>query len=446
MTNAQNIIVLGLALLVIGCMQGTPYRTYRDTPPDVNGVITEKEVTTLSLPKIASSRECTGGRCVNFVEFDEFGNVEGRRQFNNALIDAKAVAKSGGVVLVFIHGWHHNSSPGDSDIENFKKMVARVEDGRPAAGIYVGWRGESIDSNVLLGVVPSYLGTFWDRKNTAHSIGNAGGVTELVRTLSDIRSSFKDSRLLIIGHSFGGAILYSAMSDGIAEQIRRDCQGSDQFTPIADLVVLVNPAFEAMRLRPLYSYARNFEFPSNQKPRLIMITSDADWATESAFKVGRHLETIFQSYPSGPHKEEDVTAIGHYQRYITHQLQVDPSCSVPKGEIPLAATARPVSMCITDKLRLTRCDGPKDCNDVARGHFIIRGEAGSHIPHNFPIYNIRTTGAVIPSHVRIWEPAMESLLLSLPEVVDHSEEMPIAPATPTGCGTPKDFNDPLTEL
>lgn len=142
----------------------------------------------------------------------------------------------------------------------FIPCFAGIKDKRPAAGIYVGWRGESIKSRTVLGFLPSYGLIFWGRKDTAHDIGNAGAVAELIRTLSDIRSHNPDSRLLIIGHSFGGAMLYSAMSDAIAEQIRRDCQRRANYTPVADLVVLVNPAFEAMRLRPLYSFARGFWF------------------------------------------------------------------------------------------------------------------------------------------------------------------------------------------
>lgn len=434
MLIVRYLTFLGLALLFSGCMPNTPYRTLRDAPPDPTGVIHSEKGTTIPALKLAPSMECTeGDRCVNFVEFDEFGNAESRNQFNAGLTAVKAVAEHGGMVVVYIHGWHHNAKIGDSDITNFRNLVKEVEQGKPVVGIYVGWRGESINSDSVLGYGPSYLGTFWDRKNTAHTIGNAGGVTELLRTLSDIRSRNPTSRLLVIGHSFGGAILYSALSDGIAEQIRRDCQRSKQYTPIADLVVLINPAFEAMRLRPIYSYARNFEYPDEQKPRLMIITSKADSATGFFFKIGRHLGTIFQGYPDGAYKEQDVTAIGHYTPYITHQLKTVSSCSDRATTFSFAGNGRPLSMCIDGKLELTRCDSSADCAEVANGHFIDRGEAGTHIPHRFPIYNIRATRGVIPSHVDIWEKPMQLLLHTLLEEVQHSETMPLAP---TDCGVP----------
>lgn len=439
---------LAIALIISGCAQNTPYRTERDSQPDRNGVIQEPAGKILHAKELADSQECRedsekyhGDRCVHFVEFDEFGNAESRSQFRSGIDAAKSVAANNGVVVVFIHGWHHNAKPGDTDISNFHRLVEEVQQDKQAVGIYVGWRGDSIKSRNIVGAIPSYAGTFWDRKETAHNIGNGGGVTELLRDLSDIRHQHEHSRLVVIGHSFGGAILYSAMSDGIAEQIRRDSQQSDQYTPIADLVVLINPAFEAMRLRPLYTFARNFEYPANQRPRLMIITSRADKATRFVFPLGRHLGTLFQSYPDGTNKQQDVTTIGHYTPYVTHQLKGAPGCdSLPSAQtFSLVANGRPKDMCIENTVLLTRCDdtqsAEQNCQDVAPGHFITRGPAPKHIPHNFPIYNIRTTNDVIPNHVKIWEPAMKQVLFTLlREVVDSPEGIPVVSDTGENVG------------
>lgn len=439
MPSTRYLAILALAVLLTGCVQGTPYRAERDPLPDRNGVIHEKKTIVIPAPKLGDEQECIAGRCINIVEFDEFGNAENRRQFNNGLLAAKTVAEQNGVVIVYIHGWHHNAKVGDKDITNFHKLLSKVK-GKPVAGIYVGWRGESIDSNSIPGIVPSYGLTFWERKNTAHDIGNAGAVAELIRTLSDIRSR-TDSRLLVIGHSFGGAMLYSAMSDAIAEQIRRDCQLNSGYTPIADMVVLVNPAVEAMRLRPLYSFARGFEYPDGQKPRLVILTTKADFPTRVLFRIGRHLGTAFHSYPNGAYKEQDVTAIGHYFPYITHQLKKQQCKAATKGIALKTSSAdakeEPKELCIAAKYKLTRCDESGDCDDVAPGHFITRSTAGEYIPKGFPIFNIRTTKDVIPNHTDIWGPPMQALMRAVLDEVDKvppkSENKGLLP---TECGTP----------
>lgn len=438
MINIRTLAGLAQVLLLSGCIQFDPYRAHRDPQPDVNGVINEEGSSEKQVRHIADPVECdtAKGRCVNFVEFDELGNADSRTQFNGALLAAKNVAKSSGVVIVYIHGWHHNAKPEDSDIKRFKTLIDDVKG--HATGIYIGWRGESINSRSAFGWLPSYAGTFWERKDTAHDIGNAGAVAEFIRTLSDIRSHNENSRLLIIGHSFGGALLYSSMSDAIAEQIRRDCQRSENFTPIADLVILVNPAFEAMRIRPLYSFARSFEYPLGQPPRLFIITTKADFPTREMFKWGRYLGTLFKRYPADADKAPDVTAIGHYKPYITHQLQAVSQCNHDNQSLSLAQPDVPAKMCIKDQLELTRCDKPGDCSEaVQEDHYISRGQAGNYIPHRFPLYNIRTTEKVIPNHTDIWEQPMKLLMLALIGAVEDAPDRPlIMGVAPTNCGTP----------
>ncbi|QHC92604.1 alpha/beta hydrolase [Pseudomonas chlororaphis] len=415
--------VLSLLLLISGCMQQTPYRVTRDLPPASNGKLPTQPKFSLE-----RTRECRGTRCVYFIEFDEFGNTESRKQLEAGLTAADTVAKNDGTVVVYIHGWHHTARPRDGDVAHFLELVSDVKskEEKDVVGIYVGWRGDSIDSDSPAWKPFSYLLTFWDRKATAHNIGNGGGVSELIRTLSDIRNRYQKSRLMVIGHSFGGAILYSAISQGIAEQIRRDAQNSTAYSAIADLVVLVNPAFEAMRLSPLYSFARKYEYANTQQPRLMIITTKADTATRVVFPIGRHIGTAFQSYPDDYFHDQDVTAIGHYEPFITHQLKVA-NCKSKQPKFTLVGADRPLSMCFENgaqSLLLTRCDSAKDCEDGADGHFITRGPAGDFIPHRFPIYNIRTTKDVMGGHVDIWTTEMKFFLFSLLEQVQHSERLP----------------------
>ena len=424
----RPLTILGFLILISGCMPHDPYRVSRDIPPASNGQLSIQPDFN---PERA--RECQNERCVHFVEFDEFGSTESRRQLEAALSAADAVTKNDGVVVVYVHGWHHTARPRDEDVANFRDLVfgAESHEKKPIVGIYVGWRGDSIDSDVLLLKPLSYGLTFWDRKATAHNIGNGGGVSELIRSLSDIRNQRAEARLMVIGHSFGGAIVYSGISQGVAEQIRRDAQNSSAFPPIADLVVLVNPAFEAMRLQSLYSLSRNFEYPDNQRPRLMIVTTKADIPTRVVFPFGRRLGTLFQSYPDDYSQDQDVTAIGHFEPFITHQLKLS-DCMAEQPKFTLEGAGRPVSMCFKNgaqSLLLTRCDTDKDCDDATDSHSIIRGPAGDFIPHRFPIYNIRTTESVMAGHVDIWNPNMKFFLFSLLEEVQHPEQLPMIERT-----------------
>jgi len=160
----------------------------------------------------------------------------------------------------------------------------------------VGWRGESID------VPPFNYLTFWDRKSTAQDVGYLG-VSELLVKLEEIanvRNSMIPpikSRLVVIGHSFGGAVVYSATSQILASRFV-DSQEGKGFTDTAkgfgDLVVLLNPAFEALRYAPFYDLAQSrcSYFPE-QVPRLAILTSEADSATGTLFPFGPRVLDFF---------------------------------------------------------------------------------------------------------------------------------------------------------
>jgi hypothetical protein len=295
----------------------------------------------------------------------------------------------------------------------------------------------------------SYVLTFWNRKATAHTVGNGGGVSELIRRLSDIRTDNLASHLIIVGHSFGGAIVYSSVSQILSEQIRQDADKiiitSPQqienyaFNPIADLVVLLNPAFEAMRMAPLYAQARSYEYKPNLPPRLVIITSTADWSTNFFFPAGRFLGTLFKGYPGNYYGNLDRTAIGHYVPFITHQLVVE-KCPLANGNTgaSLLDTINPKdkttekTICFnTDQpdraLVLTRCDCAKDCNTVTLNHFITRGLAAEgYIPNRFPIANIRTNSSFITSHTDIWNKKVQLFLRKLlMEAITHPGNIPM---------------------
>lgn len=365
---------------------------------------------------------------------------------------------------MYVHGWHHDAHEGDTDLRHFRDAIHNAgvldqesfHDNRRIIGIYVGWRGESVN------FYPANLLTFWERKNTAQAIGD-GAVFELFRKLANIREKYPTSRLVVVGHSFGGAVVYSAISHSILDQIIDDPAYTRPGQIIHtendqkrwDLVVLVNPAFEAMQVRPHYEAARSREYAVGQLPHLIFVTSEADWATKDAFPAGRRISTLFKKYADDVSSAMNTTAIGHYIPYVTHQLAVNKAlCDVnPNGESisaknrlehvvntpdycfgdPRAMREDPETKTKGQSTRLTRCDTPELCAEVAPDHYIRRGPLGvptaetDPTPERMPIMNIRTTKDIMTSHTDIWNPTMQSFLVQfLLLTVSKPTDMPSA--------------------
>ncbi len=299
---------------------------------------------------------------MSFIELDDQGQLWDRQQMWTVINKlASDSADSELLMVVFVHGWKHSAMSGDENIQTFRNSLERLSlmesvisrqlgrEPRKVAGIYLGWRGGSISVPVVKEL------TFWDRKKTAHKVG-FGGATELLSRLEQIQKAKRaqssgdhdDSltRLVIVGHSFGGAVIYSALSEllenGLVQTGDSDGQVGNA-RGVADLVVLINPAFEALEFANLSDMAneRRTYFPG-QLPRLAILTSEADYATRYAFPVGRWLSTFFekdrhvqrQNPVSGAGETIDqgdanITAVGHFDGYKTHYLKAEDSTVAP---------------------------------------------------------------------------------------------------------------------
>ena len=452
-TLATRWLLLGaLACAALtGCVASRPYQTTLGPRPAADGI--------LPPPAQEAAPACAGDTaCTVFVEFDDFGNLMNRAQLQSVLKSAEATAQAQGSILLYMHGWHNDAAPGTPGVAGFTELVRRSskvdQASRPnhpgqgrMLGIYVGWRGDSISS--AWPTLPlSYGLTFWDRKAAAETIGSSGGVYDLLSRLSEIRRRHDDSKLLLHGHSFGAAALYMALSNTLMDQIRMDAVDSPCAATIAerkrrdradaslvscpagmaaDLVLLVNPAFEAMRLRPQLDLARSLEYKPDMPPRLVVLTTDADWATQTAFPVGRSVGTVFNVYADAQSSAENLTALGHHIPYVTHQLAKleGAPCHAPLSDIASLAgvldSQRP-TLCVptiayypkAKSLLLTRCDERGDCAQVAGQHRLARGTVQEgRVPYRLPLMNIRTTRDVSTGHGDIWNDTLENFVLHL---------------------------------
>ena len=298
--------MLSVLFVITGCAPNGVYRTDYTACTVSSGSQCDKH--SLQKYNVGADNEYMLG----FVEVDDQGQLRDRAQMT-ALIDSLyQIAVNDSVLInVFVHGWHHNAAPGDPNIESFKSGLARLSKiehdlslkkhtaTRKVIGVYVGWRGESI---TIPGV--NYL-TFWDRKSTAQEVGHLG-VTELLLKLEEIanvKNSLSPpvkSRLVVVGHSFGGAVVYSATTQILASRFIDSRAGKgyvDTAKGFGDLVVLLNPAFEALSYAPSYDFAQaRCSYFNNQVPKLVILTSEADYATKLAFPAGRIFSTFFETH------------------------------------------------------------------------------------------------------------------------------------------------------
>ena len=362
MHNAGTSIALVLVatLVFAGC---TPHKLYRTDTEVCISSEPAQDCQERALQEYKDPAHPDAGYLLGFIEFDDQGQVFERRQMDAVLAALQTEAASKNLLMVvFLHGWKHSAARGDPNIETFRKSLERISElesrisretgaeERKVVGIYLGWRGGSV---TWPGVKEL---TFWDRKNTAHKVGH-GGVTEVVSRLELVRKTQdavegdqgrSPTRLVVIGHSFGGAVVYSALSQILTTGFVDTVGPAGTLTDVkgfGDLVVLINPAFEATLFTSLsdMSNERPTYFPA-QLPVIAVLTSEADDATKRAFPIGRWFSTFFEKHReekriNGVTGEEEVidqknaniTAVGHFEPYRTHYLRAagEPGAAVP---------------------------------------------------------------------------------------------------------------------
>jgi hypothetical protein len=329
LTSLAAIGVCALALFVVGCTSNKPFRTnFTPCNPAQTGADCANPVI-----------ESTPDYKLGFVEFDDQGWFWDTRQLKavEQMIRTEAgIGQSnhgqGIVIVVFAHGWKNNAATNNDNVEMFRatlkqlgaaEMIQTNHAARKVVGVYAGWRGLSAT------LEPFKELSFWERKNTAHKVGGYGAMTELLVALETLQQASNDSlaanaprtELIIVGHSFGAAAVYSAISEIVTERFVDTIQHGQPLKPLGDQVILLNPAFEASRHYNLNQMAISIrQYPTNQRPVLSIFTSKGDWATHYFFPMGRFFSTIFEKNRDGQQKKASRDAVGWFQPFVTHDL------------------------------------------------------------------------------------------------------------------------------
>jgi hypothetical protein len=176
------------------------------------------------------------------LRFDDTGALVDPQELS-AIQECIASARgnpNGAVVLLFLHGWHHNADwnraddTGDEHFRAFRKILSALMlreaeryfggphgGGRRVVGIYLGWNGDP--ARRWLARAP-YLthASFWNRYRFARRIGAGRALRDALRLVVTATKgplspgsgaasvNLPESPLVLIGHSMGALMLESA--------------------------------------------------------------------------------------------------------------------------------------------------------------------------------------------------------------------------------------------
>ena len=364
-----------------------------------------------------------------FAEFSERGNAFSRPRIKTILGKIRAYAKTNGVVVVvFVHGWKHSAKQRDSNVISFRNTLRQLSapngdliQNRRLIGVYVGWRGASLTIPFLEQL------SFWDRKTAAEEVGK-GGVTELLLELDQIdriNNDNTDNTLVTVGHSFGGAIVLSALAETLTEKvIAPPDNGSSEpseISGVGDAVILLNPAIEANQGLTLVEAAIGKTYHPRQAPLLVSISSDADSATHYAFPAGQtvgllitwsqvdldrnyYVDRMTQEKLTLKEEPLDSTTVGNFAPFLTHRLEI-------QGERIDCDTV--LGPDLKRKLTFATCEtAAEGCR--ARGFTSTPKYATiKDIPANYPLYFIKTNRTFIKGHNDVFNLSVRGFLIAL---------------------------------
>lgn len=400
------LLILGACLLV-ACTSNTPFR---DDRVRTCGTI---ESCSNSYYEVHPNYE------IGFVEYSERGNDFAPARTEQLVDRLRQYSATGKLAMVvFIHGWKHNADQNDENVVSFTKALANLSasgvlSDRKLVGIYVGWRGLSLHG------LGSENATYWDRKAVAEEVGR-GGVTELLAQLEQIDRSQETNYLVVVGHSFGGAITLSALHDQLLERLQNQ-QAGLPVRAFGDAVIMLNPAIEANQGLLLKENSLKVGASGARAQSLLyVISSEGDEATHYAFPPGQWLGVnltwsqvdLNRTYNGQAftirEEEMDTTAIGNYSLYHTTRV-IDPNPTEAMAQQAIVDSSGGVNKAMA---------GPKVLEDTKFGDWELvsycttDGKNGDpKVPRmpcysNEPVNFIYTADSFIDDHNDIFNPAV----------------------------------------
>ena len=283
-----------------------------------------------------------------FIEIDDQGELWAPRQLDKALevLEDAAHHPAGALVNIYVHGWNHDASAQNEirggNVRGQQELLAMIAEGRPKTehpqpviGIYIGWRGK-----LLRG--PWNAMSFFNRRQTANRVAGITATSTVYRLLSAAKHNSR-SRVLLIGHSFGGLVVERTLSQAlIGAAFAPGAEHATSFDFPADLVVLINPAspaihakqfVEAMERNRLKLYREDPSGVRREMPLVVSLTSEGDWATGLFYPLGLNFLAGGKAYREygddycgigASQKSFTVQTAGHHRLLHSHQVTEEP--------------------------------------------------------------------------------------------------------------------------
>jgi hypothetical protein len=337
-----------------GCVHNRQWRTQENPLKIIDDGRSDYAATlehfnsTLARTEIVSFEHCLDAYDLFVCEFDDAGIAHEPEKIQAALDKLKThLETQPALIVTFAHGWKHNAKADDDNIQLLRRTLlelARREHGLTSRGgqsarkifcFYLGWRGRTTS----LPIVNEF--TVWSRKSASDRVGTIGApqfITEIIHLYQERRDREllgKDdksrTRSIAIGQSFGTVVIGQSYLPWITSYVANPTTKRP-----ADLVLLINPAFEALRFEPLMQSVQTAKTSakvqpitssSNEPALLATITSTGDKATKLLFPISRSLKLLTHKYRNGE-CARILKTVGHYEPYRTDTLHM----GEPDGE------------------------------------------------------------------------------------------------------------------
>lgn len=294
------------------------------------------------------------------IEIDDYGSFWSHNEADRVLrVLTDGSNNTNTVVLLYVHGWHHNAKDvKGGNLNKFKLTLEqlRVKLEQPmyvsarktltgssdvsVIGIYVGWRGRSMPGFL------DYL-TVWGRKSAAERVGT-GDLREFLshlqklykkrnakcigRSPQECQSTFMG--LVLTGHSLGGQVLLKSVSPALESAMITASHSTSwnetlttasvtlPLSAVGDMTVLINPALEAYQFERLHRLNSQLTYNQLQTPVLIVVSGEGDTARQIAFPMARTVSRPFRPGFREFQKPLWHEALGEYEQQRTHRLEV----------------------------------------------------------------------------------------------------------------------------
>jgi pimeloyl-ACP methyl ester carboxylesterase len=358
-------------------------------------------------PTIGSARSVLteNGYSVAFIEFGEQGSYQDTSQIEKAVDLVRSTPKP--VVITYVHGWHNNADSGD--VPRFKKFLSEIAhtpliqgEGFHVVGVYLGWRGESVDVPGLNEL------TFYGRKAAAERLASNFDCFDAISSVAEAARKHhrrENEYTILLGHSFGGLVVERAVAHAIDAEMHGRATKYNSMP--ADLTLVLNPASDSILSRQIIS-ALYQEKTENARPLFVSVTSTADSATGTIFPIGTTIAAIPKTFnqvsdPGPADKKESernyyTSTPGHKASLINYvAVKLDEPFDFPPGR-----TAMEINLSRTlsgDRVALpVKGKGPE--------LWQLKRTAQIDVPY----WDIQVDPTIIKNHGDIWNERAKALM------------------------------------